>query len=327
MKEGEAVTDIVGVKRGAQPGGDGLVAACGKREFLLFHQPRAVPLALSPYRAFDGEIDRATTRCSCRLAWRAGERVAVQLCTCPEFAGRAVRPGQDPSAVMVPMNDQYLVERKPPSCSSVRRPPARSSEPRSSSLSTPCPRAASIAPQGSWPRTRRQGRGVQARARRPAADPLLRDFSALRGAGRRWSSTERCELSSATRPRSSSRQAPPRARRASCSRTNILFGGLCGDWSVAYAQRPPARHLPFSFQLAALARAHGQAHRDRSTARALSQIREFRARHAVRHMMLRALMLQPESPDDRARAADLHRSSGVRRREGGRSSAASACRS
>ena len=82
MEKVRRLTDIVGNET-VRSLWDGLVAACGNREFLIFRD-RTGSTSTYTYRAFDEEINR-TANVFLSLGVRAGERVAVQLCTCPEF--------------------------------------------------------------------------------------------------------------------------------------------------------------------------------------------------------------------------------------------------
>ena len=100
------MTDIVGNET-VRSLWDGLVAACGDRTFLRFRN-RADETRAFTYRAFNEEINRAAN-VFLSLGVKHGERVAVQLCTCPEFM-IALFGLAKIGAVMVPMNDQYLAE-------------------------------------------------------------------------------------------------------------------------------------------------------------------------------------------------------------------------
>ena len=106
MEKVRRLTDIVGNET-VRSLWDGLVAACGEREFLLFRD-RTGSTSSYTYRAFNEEIDRAAN-VFLSMGVAAGERVAVQLCTCPEFMMCLFGLAKI-GAVMVPMNEQYLVE-------------------------------------------------------------------------------------------------------------------------------------------------------------------------------------------------------------------------
>ena len=82
MEKVRRLTDIVGNET-VRSLWDGLVAACGDRTFLHFRD-RAGSTSTYTYRAFDKEINR-TANVFLSMGVQAGERVAVQLCTCPEF--------------------------------------------------------------------------------------------------------------------------------------------------------------------------------------------------------------------------------------------------
>lgn len=273
------MTDIVGNET-VRSLWDGLVAACGERTFLRFRN-RADETRSYTYRAFDEEINRAAN-VFLSLGVERGERVAVQLCTCPEFMVALFGLAKI-GAVMVPMNDQYRAEEA------------------AYVLEGTEATCAVIEPKFL---------GLYAEARAAlAADPLLRDFTALR-AGAPVGLSARCELSSDDPAEiifTSGTTSRPKG--VVLTHANILFSGLYADWEVSLTRDDrllttmPACHS--NFQLAALmpvltAGAELIVIEKYSASRFWSQIREFRATVTqCVAMMLRTLMLQPASPEDR----------------------------
>ena len=100
------VTDIVGNET-LRSLWTGLVDSCGDRTFLIFQDREGATCEFS-YSAFDQEINR-TANLFLTLGIEAGERVAVQMHTCPEFMMCLFGLAKI-GAVMVPMNEQYLAE-------------------------------------------------------------------------------------------------------------------------------------------------------------------------------------------------------------------------
>lgn len=305
MKRVSRVTDIVGNET-VRSLWDGLVAACGDRTFLRFRN-RADETRAYTYRAFDGEINRAAN-VFLTLGVERGERVAVQLCTCPEFM-IALFALAKIGAVMVPMNDQYLAEEAAyvldstdATCAVV--------EPKFLGLYRGLHGEAGRLPKGLLV-ARMNEEDVEGYADARAAladDALLRDFTALRAAAP-VELTERCELSSDDPAEiifTSGTTSRPKG--VVLTHANILFSGLYADWEVSLTRDDkllttmPACHS--NFQLAALmpvltAGAELIVIEKYSASRFWSQIREFRATVTqCVAMMLRTLMLQPESPDD-----------------------------
>ncbi len=213
-------------------------------------------------------------------------------------------------AVMVPMNEQYraeeaafVLERTEASCAVI--------EPKFLDLYAPsCAMQAGGFPKGVLvARTHDDNvEGAEEACAALAADLLLRDFTALR-AERRPLST-RCELSSDDPAEiifTSGTTSRPKG--VVLTHANILFSGLYADWEVSLTKNDrllttmPACHS--NFQLAALmpvltAGATLIVIEKYSASRFWSQIREFRATVTqCVAMMLRTLMLQPASPEDR----------------------------
>ena len=304
------VTDIVGNET-VRSLWEGLVAACGEREFLLFRD-RAGKDRSYTYRAFDEEINR-TANVFLGLGLQAGERVAVQLCTCPEFMMCLFGLAKI-GAVMVPMNEQYLVEeaafvldKTGATCALI--------EPKFLELYCAVRAQGDYLPKGILLARTDDARveGVEAaRAALAGGDAALADFPALRARA----AAELCEV----RPLSADDPAEiiftsgttSRPKGVVLTHANILFSGLYGDWEVTLTRDDrllttmPACHS--NFQLAALmpvltAGATLIVVEKYSASRFWSQIREFKATVTqCVAMMLRTLMLQPESPDDRSHA-------------------------
>ncbi|MFR9170016.1 MAG: crotonobetaine/carnitine-CoA ligase [Gordonibacter urolithinfaciens] len=300
------VTDIVGNET-VRSLWDGLVAACGERTFLRFRN-RADETRSYTYRAFDEEINRAAN-VFLSLGVERGERVAVQLCTCPEFMVALFGLAKI-GAVMVPMNDQYraeeaayVLEGTEATCAVI--------EPKFLGLYAELRDAGGRLPKGLLV-ARMDEDDVEGAAEARAAlaaDPLLRDFTALR-AGAPVGLSARCELSSDDPAEiifTSGTTSRPKG--VVLTHANILFSGLYADWEVSLTRDDrllttmPACHS--NFQLAALmpvltAGAELIVIEKYSASRFWSQIREFRATVTqCVAMMLRTLMLQPALPEDR----------------------------
>ncbi|RDB68614.1 crotonobetaine/carnitine-CoA ligase [Eggerthella sinensis] len=300
------MTDIVGNET-VRSLWDGLVAACGDRVFLRFRD-RADATSTYTYRAFNEEIDR-TANVFLSMGVQAGERVCVQLCTCPEFMMCLFGLAKI-GAVMVPMNEQNLVEeaayvldRTGATCALV--------EPKFLDLYRAVRAEGPYLPKGVLV-ARTAEEGVEGLGEALAAleqDDALRDFSQLRAAA----AAELDEV----RPLSADDPAEiiftsgttSRPKGVVLTHANILFSGLYGDWEVTLTRDDrllttmPACHS--NFQLAALmpvltAGAELIVVEKYSARRFWSQIREFGATVTqCVAMMLRTLMLQPASPDDR----------------------------
>ena len=306
MEKVRRLTDIVGNET-VRSLWDGLVAACGEREFLLFRD-RTGSTSAYTYRAFNEEIDRAAN-VFLSMGVAAGERVAVQLCTCPEFMMCLFGLAKI-GAVMVPMNEQYLVEeaafvleRTEASCAVV--------EPKFLGLYRAVRDSGPYCPKGVLVARTHDDKveGVEEARAALERDGSLHDFSRLRA--------EAAAELDEVRPLSADDPAEiiftsgttSRPKGVVLTHANILFSGLYGDWEVALTKNDrllttmPACHS--NFQLAALmpvltVGATLIVVEKYSASRFWSQIREFKATVTqCVAMMLRTLMLQPASPDDR----------------------------
>ena len=306
MEKVRRLTDIVGNET-VRSLWDGLVAACGEREFLLFRD-RTGSTSTYTYRAFNEEIDRAAN-VFLSMGVAAGERVAVQLCTCPEFMMCLFGLAKI-GAVMVPMNEQYLVEeaafvleRTEASCAVV--------EPKFLDLYRAVRDSGPYCPKGVLVARTHDDKveGVEEARAALERDGSLRDFSRLRA--------EAAAELDEVRPLSADDPAEiiftsgttSRPKGVVLTHANILFSGLYCDWEVALTKNDrllttmPACHS--NFQLAALmpvltVGATLIVVEKYSASRFWSQIREFKATVTqCVAMMLRTLMLQPASPDDR----------------------------
>ncbi|MFR1639486.1 MAG: AMP-binding protein [Eggerthellaceae bacterium] len=299
MEKVRRLTDIVGNET-LRSLWTGLVAACGDAS----SSSSAIARFDSSYtyRAFDEEINR-TANLFLSLGIEHGERVAVQMHTCPEFMMCLFGLAKI-GAVMVPMNEQYLVEeaafvleRTEASCAVVE--PKFLDLYRAVATGPYCPRAC-------WWRARTtkvEGvkRAPPSSATGPCTTSRLRAEAAAELAVRPRAPT--------TRPRSSSPGTTSRPKGVVLTHANILFSGLYGDWQVSLTRDDrvfstmPACHS--NFQLAALtpvltAGATLIVVEKYSASRFWKQIREFKATVTqCVAMMLRTLMLQPASPDDR----------------------------
>lgn len=300
------MTDIVGNET-VRSLWDGLVAACGDRIFLRFRN-RADETRVYTYRAFDEEINRAAN-VFLSLGVERGERVAVQLCTCPEFM-IALFGLAKIGAIMVPMNDQYLseeadyvLEKTDATCAVI--------EPKFLELYRGLRDGAGRLPKGLFVARMNEEdvEGAEEARAALAADPLLRDFTALR-ADADVELAERCPLSSDDPAEiifTSGTTSRPKG--VVLTHANILFSGLYADWEVSLTRDDrllttmPACHS--NFQMAALmpvltAGAELIVVEKYSASRFWSQIREFKATVTqCVAMMLRTLMLQPEDARER----------------------------
>ena len=253
------MTDIVGNET-VRSLWDGLVAACGDRVFLRFRD-RADATSTYTYRAFNEEIDR-TANVFLSMGVQAGERVCVQLCTCPEFMMCLFGLAKI-GAVMVPMNEQNLVEeaayvldRTGATCALV--------EPKFLDLYRAVRAEGPYLPKGVLV-ARTAEEGVEGLGEALAAleqDDALRDFTQLRAAAaaeldevRPLSADDPVEIIFTSGTTS-------RPKGVVLTHANILFSGLYGDWEVTLTRddRLPHHHAGLPFQLPA-GRAHAGAHR------------------------------------------------------------------
>ncbi|MDJ1649478.1 MULTISPECIES: crotonobetaine/carnitine-CoA ligase [Gordonibacter] len=286
---------------------EGLVATCGERTFLLFRDRSGATREFT-YGAFDRLINRAAN-VFVSLGVQRGERVAVQLCTCPEFLLCLFGLAKI-GAVMVPMNEQYRAEE---AAYVLERTAASRAviEPKFLDLYRTVCHENDVLPQGLLV-ARVDDEGVEgcAAAREALAkDASLRDFAALLGAAhedldemRELSSDDPAEIIFTSGTTS-------RPKGVVLTHANLLFSGLYGDWETALRSDDrllttmPACHS--NFQLAALmpvltAGATLIVVEKYSASRFWSQIREFRATLTqCVAMMLRTLLLQPPTPQDR----------------------------
>ena len=306
MEKVRRLTDIVGNET-VRSLWDGLVAACGNREFLIFRD-RTGSTSTYTYRAFDEEINR-TANVFLSLGVRAGERVAVQLCTCPEFMMCLFGLAKI-GAVMVPMNEQYLVEeaafvleRTEASCALV--------EPKFLDLYRDVRASGPYLPKGVLVARTEDDcvEGVEAARSALRREGDLHDFSRMRAASAVALDEvpPLCADDPAEIIFTSGTTSRPKG--VVLTHANILFSGLYGDWEVALTRDDrllttmPACHS--NFQLAALmpvltVGATLIVVEKYSASRFWSQIREFKATVTqCVAMMLRTLMLQPAHPDDR----------------------------
>lgn len=307
MGEVRRLTDIVGNET-ARSLWDGLAAACGNREFLVFRD-RGGSTSTYTYRAFDEEINRAANVFLSKGV-EAGERVAVQLRTCPEFIMCLFALAKI-GAVMVPVNEEFgseeaafILRKTGASCAVV--------EPRFLELYR---RSEGFGFSHGVLIARMSDEGVDgcdAAREALAVDVSLGDFDALKA----------MEAPTLAEVRSLSADDPAeiiftsgttsRPKGVVLTHANLLFSGLYGDWEVALAENDrlltamPACHS--NFQLAALmpvlaAGATLVVVEKYSASRFWSQIRELKATVTqCVAMMLRTLMLQPARPDDRDHA-------------------------
>lgn len=305
MEKVRRLTDIVGNET-VRSLWDGLVAACGDRTFLHFRD-RAGSTSTYTYRAFDKEINR-TANVFLSMGVQAGERVAVQLCTCPEFMMCLFGLAKI-GAIMVPMNEQYLVEeaafvleRTEATCVLL--------EPKFLDLYRTLRASGPYLPKGVLvARTDDECvEGVEAARSVLGCEEALYDFSQLRA--RSAAALEEVRPLCADDPAEIifTSGTTSRPKGVVLTHANILFSGLYGDWEVALTRNDrllttmPACHS--NFQLAALmpvltVGATLIVVEKYSASRFWAQISEFKATVTqCVAMMLRTLMLQPESDDD-----------------------------
>lgn len=285
----------------------GLATACGERTFLIFRD-RAGGEYTFTYGQFDQEINR-TANLFLRLGVQVGERVAVQLCTCPEFMLCLFGLAKI-GAVMVPMNEQYLTEEaafvleKTGASCAVIEPKFLELYRAAAGVGFDFPRGVLVA--------RMEDEHIECRDEAEAAlagDGRLLDFGALKA-------LEPTELSETRLVRASdpaeiifTSGTTSRPKGVVLTHANLLFSGRYGDWEVTLGPTDrllttmPACHS--NFQLAALmpvltAGATLIVVEKYSASRFWSQIRDYRATVTqCVAMMLRTLMLQPEHAQDK----------------------------
>ncbi|CAK7004850.1 MAG: Crotonobetaine/carnitine--CoA ligase [Paraeggerthella hongkongensis] len=293
------VTDIVGNET-LRSLWTGLVDSCGDRTFLIFQDREGATCEFS-YSAFDQEINR-TANLFLTLGIEAGERVAVQMHTCPEFMMCLFGLAKI-GAVMVPMNEQYLaeeaafvLERTGASCAVVEADFVGLYDGLADE-------------QGYLAKGVFVARGsADAEAGLPASVPV-RCFDKARA----------CEPTVLREERPLASDDPVEiiftSGTTSCPKgvvlthANMLFSGLYGDWEVSLTRDDrmlstmPACHS--NFQLAALtpvltAGATLIVVEKYSASRFWKQIRDYRATVVqCVAMMLRTLLLQPVDPNEK----------------------------
>lgn len=293
------VTDIVGNET-LRSLWAGLVDSCGDRTFLIFQDREGSTCEFS-YSAFDQEINR-TANLFLTLGIEAGERVAVQMHTCPEFMMCLFGLAKI-GAVMVPMNEQYLaeeaafvLERTGASCAVV--------EADFVGLYDGLADGRGYLAKGVF-----VARGAaDAEAGLPASVPV-RGFDEARAAEptalrevRPLASDDPVEIIF-----TSGTTSCPKG--VVLTHANMLFSGLYGDWEVSLARDDrmlstmPACHS--NFQLAALtpvltAGATLIVVEKYSASRFWKQICDYRATVVqCVAMMLRTLLLQPVDPNEK----------------------------
>lgn len=294
MKVGESMVDIVGNETLASLWDD-LAAECGGKDFLVFQDREGYETAYT-YRGFNDAINR-TANMFLRQGVVRGERVAVQMHTCPEFMMCLFGLAKI-GAVMVPMNEQYLQEECEYAldlCEVTR------------AVVEPCF-------VGLYEQIFGGGRlsnGIVV-ARTDDADKagghplfseLVRAESPVLVERCPVSPDDPCEIIF-----TSGTTSNPKG--VILTHGNMLFSGYYGNWETAMTSQDrmfttmPACHS--NFQLAALtpvltARATLVVAEKYSASRFWKQIRDCGATLAqCVAMMLRTLMLQPEDPDDKS---------------------------
>lgn len=284
-----------------------LAAACGERTFLIFRD-RVGAEHTYTYGRFDREINR-TANLFLRLGVKSGERVAVQLCTCPEFMLCLFGLAKI-GAIMVPMNEQYLteeaafvLEKTGASCAVI--------EPKFLKLYRAAADEGFDFPRGVLV-ARMEDQFIECRDEAEAAlavDAGLQDFGMLRAA-------ESSELAQDASVRAEdpveiifTSGTTSRPKGVVLTHANLVFSGHYGNWQVSLTSSDrllttmPACHS--NFQLAALmpvltAGATLIVVEKYSASRFWSQIRDYRATVTqCVAMMLRTLMLQPEHAKDK----------------------------
>ena len=273
---------------------DKLARECGEKDFFVF-QDRDGGVETFTYRQFNEKINQ-TANMFLREGVAFGERVAVQMHTCPEFLMCLFGLAKI-GAVTVPMNEQYLqaeCEYALDVCEIER------------AVVEPC----YVELYGDIHAGGRLPKGISvARTTNPMEARGHRIFSELVDA----ESTELAEQRALTPDDvceilfTSGTTSNPKG--VLLTHGNMVYSGYYGDWETSMTASDrmlttmPACHS--NFQLAALtpvltARATMIVVEKYSASRFWSQVREYRATLAqCVAMMLRTLMLQPTDPAER----------------------------
>lgn len=279
----------------------------GDRTFLVFRD-RSGSERTYTYGQFDQEISR-TANLFLRLGVNRGERVAVHLCTCPEFMLCLFALAKI-GAVMVPMNEQYLTEevayvlgKTEVSCAVI--------EPKFVELYRKASDEGFVFPHGVLV-ARMNEMDIECRDEAKAvllSNAILKDFEALKAAEHIDPIEHRCVRAQDPAEIIFTSGTTSRPKGVVLTHANLLFSGRYGDWEVALTDKDrmlttmPACHS--NFQLAALmpvltAGATLIVVEKYSASQFWSQIRSYRATVTqCVAMMLRTLMLQPECTQDK----------------------------
>ena len=273
---------------------DKLARECGEKDFFIF-QDRDGGVETFTYRQFNEKINQ-TANMFLREGVAFGERVAVQMHTCPEFLMCLFGLAKI-GAVTVPMNEQYLqaeCEYALDVCEIER------------AVVEPCyvelygdihaggrlPKGISVA---------RTTDPMEARGHCIFAELIDAEDTVL-AEQRALTPDDVCEVLF-----TSGTTSNPKG--VLLTHGNMVYSGYYGDWETSMTSSDrmlttmPACHS--NFQLAALtpvltARATLIVVEKYSASRFWSQVREYRATLAqCVAMMLRTLMLQPTDPDER----------------------------
>ena len=286
---------------------DYLAAERGGRTFLVF-QDRTGAVTEYTYAAFDAEINR-TANLFLSLGVQAGERVAVQMHSCPEFMLCLFGLAKI-GAIAVPMNEQYkaaeasfALERTGATCAVV--------EAEFAGLYAEIALAEERLPRGLLVARAPRGREDWPKAARTLADRggAVACFDAARagqspvlGAARPLTGDDPVEIIF-----TSGTTADPKG--GVLTHGNLLYSGWYGCWETALTERDrllttmPACHS--NFQLAALtpvlvAGATLVIVEKYSASRFWRQVSDHRATVAqCVAMMLRTLLVQPERDGER----------------------------
>lgn len=273
---------------------DELAVECGSKEFLVFQDREGLEKTYS-YQEFNDAINRAANM-FLRQGVRYGERVAVQMHTCPEFM-MCLFGLSKIGAVMVPMNEQYLQEECEYAldlCEVTR------------AVVEPCfvdlyERIFDGGRLSNGILVARTAEAVEARGHLLFSE-LVRMESPVLVERRFLTPDDPCEIIF-----TSGTTSYPKG--VVLTHGNMVFSGYYGNWETSMTSQDrmfttmPACHS--NFQLAALtpvltARATLVVVEKYSASRFWRQIREYGATLAqCVAMMLRTLMLQPEDSEER----------------------------